>query len=110
MVAPLATCLLLLHVHAPDIVVGDIRPLLHQLDGGVTLWRQDLHDAVAVPVKRNRRVRLQHLAVQSAQDAHEVVGACGRAWQPESGRGGAEAVAAPLPRAVPVLIVDIRSP
>lgn len=67
------TNLLFLHVHAADIVVRHVRPLLHQLNRRVALRRQNLNDTVAVPVQRHRRVGLKNLAVQGAQDAHEVV-------------------------------------
>lgn len=65
--------LLLLHVHAANVVVGHVRPLLHQLDRRVALRGEDLHNAVAVPVQRHRGVGFQDLPVQGAQDAHEVV-------------------------------------
>lgn len=72
------TRLLFLHIHASDVVVGHVRPLLHELNGRVALGRQDLHDAVAVPVQSHRGVRLEHLPVKSAQNANEVVGTRGR--------------------------------
>lgn len=77
--------LLLLDVHAADVLVADVGALrhLHHLDARVGLWREHVHDGVRVAVQRDGRVGLEALAIESAEDAHVVVGA---------GRGADDAV------------------
>lgn len=65
--------LLFLHVQASDVMVSNIGPLLHELNGGIALGRQYFHDAVTVAVKSYRGIRLENLSIQRAENTHEVV-------------------------------------
>ena len=67
--------LLLLRVHAADVAVRHVGLLIgpQHGDGGVGLGREDVDEGVGVFVQRDRRRRLQQLAVQRAQDADVVI-------------------------------------
>ena len=62
-------------------LVSDIWPLglREQRDGGVGLWRENVHEGVGVAVQRNGGTGLEQLAVEGGQDAHIVIGSRGGA-------------------------------
>ena len=95
--------LLLLHIHPADVRVAHVRLLirlnlgaisnyicvdqvwlqrifyLQHRNGAVCLRGQHVHECIGVLVQRNRRRRLQQLAIEGGEDAHVVIGPSGRA-------------------------------
>ena len=70
--------LLLLDVHATDVLVGDVGLLGHELDGRVGFRGEDVDDGVRMPMEGDGGVGLEQLAVEGGQDPNVVGRAGGR--------------------------------
>ena len=66
--------LLLLRVHAANVLVGDVGLFGHELDGRVGFRGEDVDDGMRVAMQGDGGVGLEQLPVQGGQDAHVVVG------------------------------------